>query len=270
MLKLLKYDLISAKKRMLVLYLITFVTMLLVPFLLKWNNTDFEESNVLSTVIGVLLLLGSFMIFSAASMLLTVFCYKHVHDTLFTKQGYLTFTLPYKTWEIVMSKILFVVVYTLGYLVVISIGVTLMFVEVSWLFNGENSIKDMFLIIPDLLTMLIHGFSSVDVTDNVFSQLISILDSIVCIPLYIILFILGETLVITKKAKKIHKGEGIIRFIALVIGLSIIKGLLQRIGALMIDSAIIISLIGLIVDLFVVVCGYQYSIYLLEYKLELN
>ncbi|MCH5172471.1 MAG: hypothetical protein J1F31_06565 [Erysipelotrichales bacterium] len=279
MLKLLKHDLLQTYKKYLLMFGVSLVFFVLTP-LLTWFEVliaSNENANVVGSILGTLLIIilifAAFALFMIVSVLVVIYGYSYVHNTLFKKQGYLSFTLPYKTWQLVMSKILIIVFWTVCYSIVVSIGAAIMYGEYLLVFSryiNIEELKTIFQALVELFDIMIDAMNASGSTATVVTSGILIgLNSIVSLPVGIIIFLLSEAIVNSSILKSKRKVTPILPFILITYGISFISQILLSVCMATSNSIIVPLVIELIINLAVVIGGYELTIYLLEYNLEL-
>lgn len=160
MLKLLKNDFISTGRIMGVIYLI--VAGVSAGTLISHHFKSSEEMTVVEALGIALLLLVSLCLF----VLTVVFVLTDFQKTLYGEQGYLTFTLPVKSWMILASKVIVSAVWFIIALAALlaSLWVTLVVLKEEIL--GENY---------DLIMGMLEQISTVNVASTIFSIVIRII-----------------------------------------------------------------------------------------------
>ena len=271
--KLLKHDLLQTKKQYIIMFITAFAFFLLAPILTWLQILSSNGDSIFSNILLTLLLVTSIFLFFGISIGVIITGYRHLHDSLFTKQGYLAFTLPFKTWQIVLSKILTILVWGACYSIVITAGTAIMYGESLLILSKYIPIEEIhgFLsMFQELGHSIIEAMTHYDSSTAFWSSFVSILNTIIALPLSIILFLLGESLAHTNIFKSNKKGLGVLIFIALSFVVNYIIQFIVSILAANEGVSILVPLvIQFIIELGVVIGGYELIIYLLEYRLEL-
>ncbi|MBQ8782502.1 MAG: hypothetical protein IJZ57_01870 [Clostridia bacterium] len=160
MLKLLKNDFISTGRIMGVIYII--VAGISAGTLVSHYAKSQSDMTVVEAMGVALLLVVSLCLF----VLTVVFVLSDFQKTLYGEQGYLTFTLPVKSWMILTSKVLVATVWFVIALVALlaSLWVTVVVLKEEIL--GENY---------DLIMGVLDQIATVNVASMIFSVVISII-----------------------------------------------------------------------------------------------
>ena len=126
--KLMRYDFRAVRGMWLIMALTLPVMSLLTggAFSLKSALSYGDTGYILVTVISGLLMFLFFMTFIAAIVLTLLFCHRRFYTNFFTDEGYLTFTLPVKRRDLVLSKTVCTFVMTLGMVAVCVVSLLLL------------------------------------------------------------------------------------------------------------------------------------------------
>lgn len=160
MLKLLKNDFISTGRIMGVIYII--VAGVSAGTLISHYLKSGEDMTVVEAMGIALLLLVSLCLF----VLTVVFVLSDFQKTLYGEQGYLTFTLPVKSWMILASKVLVASVWFVIALVALLASMWVTVVVLKEEILGENY---------DLIMSVLDQVTSVNVASFAFSTVIRVL-----------------------------------------------------------------------------------------------
>lgn len=131
MLKLLKHDLKRNWEFFITLGVIIFVSILLIPFILKAG-----DNGIALDMLNVLFLIFAIIILSVAACMFLNRAFGVIYKTLFQREAYLTFTLPYSVHKIIISKCLSIIIWSLFISACFYLGIIFAFLETSALTNG--------------------------------------------------------------------------------------------------------------------------------------
>ncbi len=269
MLTLLKHDLLTNKKQYITLFILSLCFFIVSPFL-TWIQINLtENNNAIGSVLTTLLIVGTVIVFAIISVLTVIVGYQFLHNSLFSKQGYLTLTLPYKSWKIVLSKILSIIIYLAGYSIVIAVGSLIMYGEYKLLLGSYSDLSVIFSGIYDIWELIIS--SSDSETNMIAVNLLASLNALLSLPTSLILFLLADCLVNSNKTKSTaKKGMIIFLFLLMTFGFNYICRFLETIIMGFASINVIVPLIiNSLLSLMVIFGGFKLIIYLLDYHLEL-
>lgn len=150
MLKLLKHDLKRNWEFFIALGVIIFVSILFIPFILRVGNNGIT----LDTLNGLFLTFAIIILSVAACMFLNR-AFGVIQKTLFQREAYLTFTLPYSVHKIIISKCLSIVIWSLFISVCFYLGIIFAFLETKALTDGNFSFSFTFGIEFDAINILL-------------------------------------------------------------------------------------------------------------------
>jgi len=139
----------------------------------EWNDdyTRMLQSTMAYTGMIVLLALGM----GAGIAVIAVFIFVHYYRSMFSDEGYLTHTLPVKSWEILLSKVLSAAVWmiigavsiVLGIFIILLLGTsgdtlfnTQILLDIGGMFDNlreAGALGTTLLILPELLTNMLAG-----------------------------------------------------------------------------------------------------------------
>ena len=157
MLKLLKHDLKRNWEFFIALGVIIFVSIILIPFFLgvSDNGVNIDAFNLLFLIFAIVIL-------SVAACMFLNRSFGIIHKTLFQREAYLTFTLPYSVHKIILSKCLSIIIWSSFIFTCFYLGVILALWESSVLLDTELSFSLTFGLEFDVITILssIHSFFS--------------------------------------------------------------------------------------------------------------
>ena len=157
MLKLLKHDLKRNWEFFIALGVIIFVSIILIPFFLgvSDNGVNIDAFNLLFLIFAIVIL-------SVAACMFLNRSFGIIHKTLFQREAYLTFTLPYSVHKIILSKCLSIIIWSSFIFTCFYLGVILALWESSVLLDTELSFSLTFGLEFDAITILssIHSFFS--------------------------------------------------------------------------------------------------------------
>lgn len=273
---LLKHDFLQTKKKFFTLFIVTLAISILAPLLiwleiLSVNNNNFAASAILSFLSTIVF--GGFI---AISVLVLTTAYKYIKDSLFTKQGYLTFTLPYKTSQIVLSKIITIVAWSVCYILVVILGLSIILGEGFLIITHYVPLEEIkaefqsinFSEIREVFDTLYLAMNNNNPSLVVWSRILIVLNIIAALPTYLILFFIAGSLVNTNIIKSIKKNPVVLIFFLLIFGVHFITQIIQ-VSVRGTTLFIIPLIVQLIIDLAIDIGGYQLTVYLLEHRLEL-
>lgn len=268
MLTLLKNDFLQTKKHYISLYIAALIFFVITPLLIRLQLTTSTSDNFVGGIFVTLLITFSTIIFVGISFATLSVGFKFIHDSLFTKQGYLTFTLPFKTWQIVLSKILSFLIWLIGYSIVVIIGSLISYLEFKLLLRDYLSGENMSSLFD--LIRIIWESSSEPGSAITWEGVLSTINSILFFPAIIMIYFVSESLAHTNVIKTNKKGVVIGIFILLLIVIdTILSFTISAVANNPENGFIIKSVIQLIANLVCVIGGFELTIYLLDYRLEL-
>ncbi len=187
MAKVIKHDFISTGRIMGVIYII--VAAISGTTLISHYAKQDAQMNLVETLgVAVLLIISMCLFILTVVVVMTDF-----HKTLYGDQGYLTFTLPVKSWKILGSKVLVSAVWFVIALAALlgSLWVTLVVVKEEVL--GENY---------DMIMSVISQVSSVNVTSVIVSLVIRLVLYFIQFAFFTITVFFTSTLANTRKFQK--------------------------------------------------------------------
>ncbi|MBQ2986015.1 MAG: hypothetical protein IJE23_00880 [Tyzzerella sp.] len=272
--KLLKYDFISVFKYWWIAALSSFVLSFVGGGCITVLNTDRELPQIVYpfTIIGLILVILSFVVFSILSVILV---YVRFYKNFFTDEGYLTFTLPVKRTQLLNSKLIMGVstifitatVCIINVLIMVCIGFSdTIFSKFYW--EGFGSVINA--IIDELGAYLII---------YVIEVFVIVILSVIFSALFIFCCITFAS-IITKKAKVItaigiyYVANGIFSFVGqmfYLFGITSLAGWLSELPAGSEYGVIALILLGLIC-FFGVFCTLLYTLqyWMIDRKLNLS
>lgn len=117
LIKLLKNELKATKRVFLPLYGALLILTIVTKLVLSFGTPDFFTDNVTSNPVAEVILGICFTLYFifiiALSVMTLVIIIQRFYKNLFTDEGYLMFSLPVKTWELVLSKLLIGLMWTI-------------------------------------------------------------------------------------------------------------------------------------------------------------
>lgn len=265
MLTLLKQNLISTKKKFLIMYIIIFAFFILFPITLKINDWIMGTSSVLATIITNLFagLIPILLIILAILILRDSLSY--IKDSLFSKQGYLNFTLPFKTSSIVLSKLLTALIWMFGFVVCAFVGSLIMEVEMQIFFPMNDTDMSYTFIVFRFIIQILDSLNLLGGTTTL--QVIILTFSV---PYLIVLYLFSNIVVNITKMKKHKKNVSSLVFVLLLIALGQFTQLIIAILTSITNGSLLLPLlVNLIIEVAVIIIGYQLSMFWINYKLEL-
>lgn len=269
MLTLLKQNLISTKKKFLIMYIIIFAFFILFPITLKLNDWIMGTSSVLATIITNLFvgLIPILLIILAILILRDSLSY--IKDSLFSKQGYLNFTLPFKTSSIVLSKLLTALIWMFGFVACAFVGSLIMEGEMQIFFPMNDSDMSYTFIVFRFITQILDNLNLLEGTTTL-QVIILTFCALLSVPYLIVLYLFSNIVVNITKMKKHKKTVSSLVFVLLLIALGQFTQLIIAILMSIANGSLLLPLlVNLIIEVAVIIIGYQLSIYWINYKLEL-
>lgn len=148
--KLIKHELKSQYKTFFILYIITFALNIILK--IYSNIVDTESDNIVTSVV-LGLLITAVVIINVVVIIFT-FCISvtNFNKSMMKDEAYLTHTLPVHTWELLLSKLIAYIIWTLGSLLIIYISVAIQSENPLFLFSESN----------EFLEDFVTGFNSVE------------------------------------------------------------------------------------------------------------
>lgn len=268
MLTLLKQNLISTKKKFLIMYIIIFAFFILFPITLKLNDWIMGTSSVLATIITNLFvgLIPILLIILAILILRDSLSY--IKDSLFSKQGYLNFTLPFKTSSIVLSKLLTALIWMFGFVACAFVGSLIMEGEMQIFFPMNDSDMSYTFIVFRFITQILDNLNLLEGTT--LQVIILTFCALLSVPYLIVLYLFSNIVVNITKMKKHKKTVSSLVFVLLLIALGQFTQLIIAILISIANGSLLLPLlVNLIIEVAVIIIGYQLSMYWINYKLEL-
>ncbi len=125
LIKLLKHEINATRRIFLPLYGALLILTIFTKLVLSLGAPDFFSDNIATPIAIQVILSICFMLYliaiTALSIMTLVMIIQRFYKNLFTDEGYLMFSLPVKTWELVLSKLLVGLMWTLVCTVIIFI-----------------------------------------------------------------------------------------------------------------------------------------------------
>ncbi len=281
MLTLIKNDLINTKKKYIVAFIVLLALSILTPLMLfgidYYNNETTQEFSVILTI---LMSLGASAFFIVGIVLLSI-ATKQFNKSMFSSQGYLTFTLPYKTWQVILSKVITFIIWSLSFILIYFICLNVIVLEINgilkiraggvikfsefyrllWEFIKDTAVRKYY----SLIFGIIDGTSEVNTLAIVFS----VIKLVLYIPLYICLILLTSSILGSSISKNTKSWVYSLIFIAIAYSLYFFNNVITILIARYIDSQILPYLYDLLSVIAIIVGSFSISLNLLENKLEL-
>lgn len=280
MLTLIKNDLINTKKKYIVAFIVLLSLSVLTPLMLFGIDYNNETSQELSAILTILMSLGTSAFFIIGVFLLSI-ATKQFNKSMFSSQGYLTFTLPYKTWQVVLSKVITFIIWTTSFILIYFICLNIVMLEINGILTIRAGTAFKFSDFYRLLWEFIKGlaigkyysflFGIIDgnIEVNTVAMIFSIIKLVLYIPLYICLILLTSSIFGSSVSKNIKSWVYTLILIAIAYALYFFNNMVTILIARYIDSQTLPYLYDLLSVIAIIVGSFSISINLLENKLEL-
>ena len=280
MLTLIKNDLINTKKKYIVAFIVLLALSILTPLMLFGIDYNNEATQEFSVILTILMSLGASAFFIVGIVLLSI-ATKQFNKSMFSSQGYLTFTLPYKTWQVILSKVITFIIWSLSFILIYFICLNVIVLEINgilkiraggvikfsefyrllWEFIKDTAVRKYY----SLIFGIIDGTSEVNTLAIVFS----VIKLVLYIPLYICLILLTSSILGSSISKNTKSWVYSLIFIAIAYSLYFFNNVITILIARYIDSQILPYLYDLLSVIAIIVGSFSISLNLLENKLEL-
>lgn len=280
MLTLIKNDLINTKKKYIAAFIVLLALSILTPLMLFGIDYNNEATQELSVILTILMSLGTSAFFVVGIVLLSI-ATKQFNKSMFSSQGYLTFTLPYKTWQIILSKVITFIIWSLSFILIYFICLNVIVLEINgilkiragvvikfsefyrllWEFIKDTAVRKYY----SLIFGIIDGTSEVNTLAIVFS----VIKLVLYIPLYICLILLTSSILGSSISKNTKSWVYALIFIAIAYSLYFFNNVITILIARFIDSQTLPYLYDLLSVIAIIVGSFSISLNLLENKLEL-
>ena len=280
MLTLIKNDLINTKKKYIVAFIVLLSLSVLTPLTLFGIDYNNEATQELSVVLTILMSLGTSAFFIIGVFLLSI-ATKQFNKSMFSSQGYLTFTLPYKTWQVVLSKVITFIIWATSFILIYFICLNIVMLEINGILTIRAGTAFKFSDFYRLLWEFIKGlaigkyysflFGIIDgnIEVNTVAMIFSIIKLVLYIPLYICLILLTSSIFGSSVSKNIKSWVYTLILIAIAYALYFFNNMVTILIARYIDSQTLPYLYDLLSVIAIIVGSFSISINLLENKLEL-
>lgn len=280
MLALIKNDLINTKKKYIASFIVLLSLSVLTPLMLFGIDYNNETTQELSVILTILMSLGTSAFFIIGVFLLSI-ATKQFNKSMFSSQGYLTFTLPYKTWQVILSKVITFIIWTLSFILIYFICLNIVMLEVNGILTirAGSAIKfsQFYRLIWEFIKSLavrkyyslIFGIISDNTQINTLAIVFSVIKLVLYIPLYICLILLTSSILGSSISKNTKSWVYSLIFIAIAYSLYFFNNVITILIARYIDSQILPYLYDLLSVIAIIVGSFSISINLLENKLEL-
>lgn len=280
MLTLIKNDLINTKKKYIVAFIVLLSLSVLTPLMLFGIDYNNETSQELSAILTILMSLGTSAFFIIGVFLLSI-ATKQFNKSMFSSQGYLTFTLPYKTWQVVLSKVITFIIWTTSFILIYFICLNIVMLEINGILTIRAGTAFKFSDFYRLLWEFIKGlaigkyysflFGIIDgnIEVNTIAMIFSIIKLVLYIPLYICLILLTSSIFGSSVSKNIKSWVYTLILIAIAYALYFFNNMVTILIARYIDSQTLPYLYDLLSVIAIIVGSFSISVNLLENKLEL-
>lgn len=176
--KLIKYEFKASWKYILAIDIIT-VVIGLFAFFISYNVSDIIDNlNSALVIILMLCLVGYMFSLIAATLLTTIYNVVHYYKSLYSSEGYLTFTLPATTGQILSAKMLVSIFWQIA--TSICVGLSIFFLMAGFaLYGAQHGTFDFLTSIDDVYSEFIKALG-VSGVFSVIRYLINIFVSIAC------------------------------------------------------------------------------------------
>lgn len=280
MLTLIKNDLINTKKKYIVAFIVLLSLSILTPLMLFGIDYNNEATQELSVILTILISLGTSAFFVIGVFLLSV-ATKQFNKSMFSSQGYLTFTLPYKTWQVVLSKVITFIIWITSFILIYFICLNIVMLEINGILTIRAGTAFKFSEFYRLLWEFIKGlaigkyysllFGIIDgnIEVNTIAMIFSIIKLVLYIPLYICLILLTSSIFGSSASKNIKSWVYTLILIAIAYALYFFNNMVTILIARYIDSQTLPYLYDLLSVIAIIVGSFSISLNLLENKLEL-
>ncbi len=219
--KLLKYDLKAISRFFLITVSILVACCTMSAIAIKvLAGIEASEVATLFDVLAVMVLIVTILAVSAATVGMAIVIYLRFYNNFFTDEGYLTFTLPVSRGQLLRSKTLSAMIYTLAYsLIAIVCVLVVLFVFVESIQKG--ALAEFAVILKEAKVELLNIISAWWVAAYTFAFIVTVVLSLffgICL----VQFCIAVAAVIAKKARI---------FIAIVIyyGINMVISIISRI-----------------------------------------
>lgn len=280
MLTLIKNDLINTKKKYIASFIVLLALSILTPLMLFGIDYNNETTQEFSVILTILMSLGTSAFFIVGIVLLSI-ATKQFNKSMFSSQGYLTFTLPYKTWQVILSKVITFIIWTLSFILIYFICLNIVMLEVNGILTirAGTAIKfsQFYRLIWEFIKSLavrkyyslIFGIISDNTQINTLAIVFSVIKLVLYIPLYICLILLTSSIFGSSISKNTKSWVYSLIFIAIAYSLYFFNNVITILIARYIDSQILPYLYDLLSVIAIIVGSFSISLNLLENKLEL-
>lgn len=280
MLTLIKNDLINTKKKYIASFIVLLALSVLTPLMLFGIDYNNEATQEFSVILTILMSLGTSAFFIVGIVLLSI-ATKQFNKSMFSSQGYLTFTLPYKTWQVILSKVITFITWTLSFILIYFICLNIVMLEVNGILTirAGTAIKfsQFYRLIWEFIKSLavrkyyslIFGIISDNTQINTLAIVFSVIKLVLYIPLYICLILLTSSILGSSISKNTKSWVYSLIFIAIAYSLYFFNNVITILIARYIDSQILPYLYDLLSVIAIIVGSFSISLNLLENKLEL-
>ena len=280
MLTLIKNDLINTKKKYIAAFIVLLAISILTPLMLFGIDYNNEATQELSVILTILMSLGTSAFFVVGIVLLSI-ATKQFNKSMFSSQGYLTFTLPYKTWQVILSKVITFIIWSLSFILIYFICLNVIVLEINGIFKIRAGVVIKFSEFYQLLWEFIKDtavrkyysliFGIIDGTSevNTLAIVFSVIKLVLYIPLYICLILLTSSILGSSISKNTKSWVYALIFIAIAYSLYFFNNVITILIARFIDSQTLPYLYDLLSVIAIIVGSFSISLNLLENKLEL-
>lgn len=280
MLTLIKNDLINTKKKYIVAFIVLLSLSVLTPLMIFGIDYNNETTQELSVILTILMSLGTSAFFIIGVFLLSI-ATKQFNKSMFSSQGYLTFTLPYKTWQVVLSKVITFIIWATSFILIYFICLNIVMLEINGILTIQAGtafkFSDFYRLLWEFIKSLavrkyyslIFGIISDNTQINTLAIVFSVIKLVLYIPLYICLILLTSSIFGSSISKNTKSWVYSLIFIAIAYSLYFFNNVITILIARYIDSQTLPYLYDLLSVVAIIVGSFSISLNLLENKLEL-
>lgn len=261
MLKLIKHDLIATKKSFITMILIIFgfcvISPLFTIFQIKSSNSEFTKSII------ELMLSTSYLLIVVLTCITIINLFNYLTKSLFSKRGYLTFTLPYKSSTIILSKIITTMIWLILFNLVIYVSSTLMLIEINAIVKSILG-DEVYIISSDLIFDLIfYGMSPLDIFINVLLSIVQLL-------FFIVTYLLSVSLTHSSYIKSTKTSLSALIFVGIIAVASVLDNVISIFMIEINVASTWIYIIKLVLSLIALIVSYILLIDNVNRHLELS
>ena len=281
MLTLIKHDLINTRKKFVIAFIVLLALSILFPLTgLGYGNYDASDSaEVGMLVLGLITTLSITTFFIIGISLLSI-AIKQFQKSLFSNQGYLTFTLPFKMWQIVLSKIITFIIWSFSFILIYFISLNILVLEFNGILLAKGyetvSIASFYEGLWKIIeSVAISRYFSIflawapsNYEPNAFVITISVIRLILYIPLFICIILLCYSLSHSSLIKNSKSWVSAILFVIIAYLLIFCTNIILWLIARYIEATILPFVYDLLAVIAIIIGSFVISVNILENKLE--